>query len=178
MKRIKKIAAFIIIFVLLIHTFTNPVLLHANNLLNETNMSVDDELIGLTQEATVVTGSAIVPTVVTGSSITVDPSIIHTIKVSKDGIALANIVNYRPLMGDKVRLEIKFTLESGHSYGTGSVLTYTLPAPLKAASGTGSLLDEGQEYATYKVEAGNVVITFNENIRSYDNGLEVHGFLR
>lgn len=176
MKRIKKIAAVILIFVLLISTFTNPVLLHANNLLNETNMSGDDELIGLTQEATVVTGSAIVPTVVTGSSITVDPSIIHTIKASKDGIALANIVNYRPLMGDKVRLEIKFTLESGHSYGAGSVLTYTLPAPLKAASGTGSLLDEGQEYATYKVEAGNVVITFNENIRSYDNGLEVHGF--
>ena len=102
-------------------------------------------------------------------------TVIHTV-IAKDeanGTLIQNIQDYRPKIGDELWLEIQFALEANHPYGDGSQLTYELPTPLKAASGSGSLSQGDTEYANFTVADGKVVITFNANVRQYDTGIEI-----
>ncbi|MGG0670455.1 SpaA isopeptide-forming pilin-related protein [Lederbergia citrisecunda] len=109
----------------------------------------------------------------------VDPSVIHTITPS---INLSD-PSYRPKMGDELSLELQFTLPSNHNYGEGSTLTYELPEPLKAVSGSGDLYN-GEfppvTYASFVVSNGQVVITFNDEIRFQgkegSGGIETTGY--
>ncbi|CFX88696.1 Adhesion domain [Syntrophomonas zehnderi OL-4] len=115
----------------------------------------------------------------TGSVVSTD--VIEKITATKDGVELKDIENYRPVMGDEIDLRFDFTLPDKHPYEAGSTLTYTLPAPLKPANGSGELSNEaGETYATYGISEGNVVITFNENIRFQgeegSGGLETKGW--
>ena len=93
------------------------------------------------------------------------------------------MVNYRPLMGDKVDLRFEFTLPENHDYGNGSTLIYPLPTPLKPSSGSGELRNEdGELYATYNIDQDNVIIIFNNNIRFQgtggSGGLKTVGFFQ
>ncbi len=120
--------------------------------------------------------------VTASAAITADVNIdvVTKITATKNGINLANIANYRPVMGDEVTLRFEFTLPSNHNYGDGSKLTYPLPTPLKPASGSGDLSEGGEIYATYEVDKDNVIIIFNDNIRFQgaegSGGLETTGF--
>lgn len=123
---------------------------------------------------------AILNSVLDGIETEIDTNVIHTIIATKNDKKLQEIENYRPQMGDKIDLELKFTLPVEHDYGNGSILTYELPSPLCACSGNGSLSKDTVEYATYKIEDGNVVVTFNGNIRfegiGGTKGLETKGW--
>jgi len=99
------------------------------------------------------------------NELTVDLAVIHTITATTN----LKDPNYRPTMGEQIDLEINFTLPADHNYGNGSTLTYPLPEPLKAVSGSGDLPSEDDPLVamgTYKIIGGNVVIVFNENIRT------------
>lgn len=107
----------------------------------------------------------------------VPTDVIHTV-IAKNGFEGENIKdidNYRPRVGNELWVEIEFALKANHSYGDGSTLTYKLPEPIKAASGSGPLSDGpgGVIYASYNIVDGGVVITFNENIRQHDIGIQI-----
>jgi uncharacterized surface anchored protein len=111
----------------------------------------------------------------------VDIEVISTVEATKDGKNIAEIDNYRPIIGDEVTLRFDFTLPANHLYGDGSKLTYPLPTPLKPASGSGTLQNgSGEAYATFNIDGENLIITFNDNIRfkgtDGTGGLETIGF--
>lgn len=102
----------------------------------------------------------------------VSQDVIHTViaKQKAEGEPIQELGDYYPKMGDELWVEIYFSFEGGHNYGPGSTLIYQLPEPLKAASGSGPLNEEGVNYADFEVVDGRVIITFNENIRQYYDG--------
>lgn len=92
-------------------------------------------------------------------------NVVHTITSTTD---LKNS-NYRPTVGDRISLEISFTLPADHEYGDGSTLTYPLPEQLQAVSGSGDLPSVGDPsvaMGTFSVSGGDVIIVFNDNIRT------------
>ncbi|HZK43530.1 MAG TPA: SpaA isopeptide-forming pilin-related protein [Syntrophomonadaceae bacterium] len=89
-----------------------------------------------------------------------------TAKIDGEYKELEKFNEHPPTMGDTMSLRLDFILPDKHDYGAGSILKYSLPIPLKAASGSGDLTSKkGKKYASYDVVGEEVVIVFNDEIR-------------
>ncbi|MGR6898241.1 SpaA isopeptide-forming pilin-related protein [Rummeliibacillus sp. BSL5] len=84
---------------------------------------------------------------------------------------ISHIPDYQARNGDAVTLNFELLIEAGHKYGEGSTLRYKLPEIFTNIKGNGEVGSIG----SFKVENGEVVITFNGSIRDDANqGIEIH----
>ncbi|MBJ8188657.1 Cna B-type domain-containing protein, partial [Bacillus cereus] len=72
--------------------------------------------------------------------------------------------------GEQTKINVNFSEKSGNKMKSGDTLTLTLPPELKGFNGTIPLNDEqGKNFGTCKVTAGNVVCTFNDVVEQVEN---------
>ncbi|TBX73187.1 Cna B-type domain-containing protein, partial [Bacillus mycoides] len=72
--------------------------------------------------------------------------------------------------GEQTKINVNFSEKPGNKMKSGDTLTLTLPSELKGFNGTIPLNDEqGKNFGTCKVTAGNVVCTFNDTVEQLEN---------
>ncbi len=68
-------------------------------------------------------------------------------------------------VGDTIKFRVDLSLEPGHTYGEGSILTYELPAQFSGLTGNKQLFYNGEVIGKVAVSGQSVSITFTDAIR-------------